>query len=273
MIGKPFLASTAIALLMISGFFTLLSAFSIPFQFYLWEFYFDGKTLAVAGLIFTLWKRGRISFTADQFVFIRFDWRKNVWIFFAPVLFYALPIAAGYFFKEVSIVPLDNAATLILGTLFDIPAIFAFSVTSVLLEEVLFRGITFHSFRRHYTLRNALIFSNALWTAYCIPEIITIPDLTLLLGGVAGLFFFSLGLFCSVVSLRSTSLWVGYSFRIGLVSLTPILLTSIVAESDSFFTASSPVFIAEGILVSVAMLTASMFILQKEPVSAKNAEN
>jgi membrane protease YdiL (CAAX protease family) len=270
MILHPYLRRSFLAIFLISAFFSILSLFSIQYQFSLWEFFIDGRIAAVAIVVAAAWKQGRIIIDPKNPSMFRFDWKRNAALFFLPLLFYSLSITGGLVSGTLSIDPLDNAATLVLGTLFDIPAIFTFSITTILLEEILFRGIFLPSFRQHVRLRTALLLTNVLWVIYCLPEIFSIPGITLIQGIVTGFFFFSLGLFCSMTAIKTNSVWTGYSFRVGIVSLTPILLTSMIAESDSFFSTQSIIFNAEGLVVSMILILVSFIVLRR---SAENLQN
>jgi membrane protease YdiL (CAAX protease family) len=263
MIKKIFLPRMIVLLLVISAVFALLSLSSIRFQFSLWELFIDAKIITAAAVIVTAWKKEWIDILPEHRSLIQFEWRSNTAIFFVPLAMYLFPIAAGYGAKELSLNPLDNAATLVLGTLFDIPALFVFSVTSIFVEEVIFRGILFRSLRAHRTLPFALVLTNLVWMIFCLSEIISIPDISVLKAGAIGVFFFSIGVFCSALTVANTNIWMGYSFRVGILALTPIVLTSFLAESDSFFTTQSLLFAADGMIVSLFLLVASALILRR----------
>ncbi|MCK9408334.1 MAG: CPBP family intramembrane glutamic endopeptidase [Bacteriovoracaceae bacterium] len=267
MIEQQYLHRSCIALLILSVVFAILSTFDIRYQFYFWELFIDIKIVVVIGVLFGAWKKRWLVFSPEQFILLRFDWKTNVTIFFLPLLVYSLPIACGLTTKVLTINAIDNAATLALATLFDVPAIYMFSATSALIEEIVFRGVLLRSFRNKFSVQYALFLTNGLWTIFCISEVVGITKVTALSAFVTGLFFFSLGLFCSVLTIKNNSVWPGYSLRIGIITLTPILLTSFLAESDSFFTTNSIVLVAEGILVSTAFLAASFVLLRQINVS------
>ena len=267
MIEQQYLHRSCIALLILSVVFAILSTFDIRYQFYFWELFIDIKIVVVIGVLFGAWKKRWLVFSPEQFILLRFDWKTNVTIFFLPLLVYSLPIACGLTTKVLTINAIDNDATLALATLFDVPAIYMFSATSALIEEIVFRGVLLRSFRNKFSVQYALFLTNGLWTIFCISEVVGITKVTALSAFVTGLFFFSLGLFCSVLTIKNNSVWPGYSLRIGIITLTPILLTSFLAESDSFFTTNSIVLVAEGILVSTAFLAASFVLLRQINVS------
>jgi membrane protease YdiL (CAAX protease family) len=267
MIEKIFLRRSLLILLVISALFALLSSYSIRFQFSVWELFIDAKIVTAAVFFFAAWKKQWIVIAPEHFPFLRFDWRSNTALFFAPVLFYLFPIAAGFTSKNVSLNPLENAATLVLGTLFDIPALFVFSATSVFIEEVMFRGILFRSLRENISVPMALVLTNVVWMLFCLSEIFSVPDITILKSLVIGFFFFSIGLFCSALTAKYNSIWQGYSFRVGIIALTPILLTSFLAESDSFFTTESILFAADGVLVSLLLCMVAAYFIRHLPVS------
>jgi membrane protease YdiL (CAAX protease family) len=245
------------------------SALGVRYQFYIWEFYIDVKVLAALLLIYGAWRKGWIPSIQDSVPLFRFHWRTNASIFLLAPSLYILPVTAGILLNTVSLNPLDNAATLVLATLFDIPAIFVFSVTTVLIEEFVFRGVLLHSFDVQKGQARALFMTNVLWTLFSLSEILGVTESTIFTVLSLVVFYFSVGLFSSALTLRYRSLWPAYSFRVGIVSLTPILLTSILAESDAFFAAEPPLFNAEGGVVSLLLVFASFVLLRQSRQSVQ----
>jgi hypothetical protein len=169
-------------------------------------------------------------------------------------------------FGTTSINKLDNAVTLILATLFDIPAIYVFSATTILIEEILFRGVLVSSFQLSFSPGWGTFISSALWTLWSINEILAVEPITVLILISLLLFFLSLGFLLSALVKKYQSIWPGYSFRIGVMTLTPITLTSQLVESDSFFSSTSSIFIAEGLLISILTTCVSILLLKKKDI-------
>lgn len=263
MITSEKLRQSIVILLSITACSAALILFALPFQFYVWEFFLDGRLLVMTAVSYLAWKRGWLSIAAPEFRLLRFQPGRSILLFLLPLILYSIPIAAGLFLKEVKIETMDNAATLVLATLFDIPAIYVFSATTIMAEEILFRGFLLRSFRSHVGAFKGTLIVTAVWTLYCVPEILGIPDLPIA-GALALLLYYSAtGLFCSSLMIATDSLWAGYSFRTGIIALTPIVLTSVVTESDSFLSTSSILFGAEGIIVSVLVLSAAIIIYRR----------
>ncbi len=271
MIEKKFLYRYLVYILIISFFFGILGYFKIQYQFYLWEFFVDLKILTLVGVVILFKKRKEIIFASNELLLLRFDWKKNVAIFFAPILVYSVTIVLGLLFKQISVNRLDNASTLVLATVFDIPALYVFSATSVLFEEIIFRGILLSSFQRSNSAILTTLISSIFWTLFIGSELLGFEDLTLLTISIILLFFLSIGLFLTMLVNRYHSIWPGYSFRIGIITLTPITLTSQLVESDSFFASSSSIFIAEGVIVSVLLIGLSFVFSTKKSVLTENA--
>lgn len=263
MIERKYLLTFSASMIVVSLIFGMLSYFRIPYQFYLWEIFFEGKILISVMIIFFFYKKKWIRFGRDQFSMLSFNLRKNIALFFLPLLLYSFSIAIGLTTKDVSLNKPENAATLILATLFDIPAIYVFSVTTVFIEELIFRGMILQSFRNSHSIIRAMLFSSLLWTIFVLNEIVGIDDANLLSIVVVTFFFFSIGFFASALFLRNRSIIPGYSLRIGLITLTPIALSSRIVEADAFFQTSSLFFYSEGIITSVLLIGIS-YVLVKQ---------
>jgi len=256
------------AVLLITAAASVLSFFSFSFQFYVWEFYLDGRLLVLSGIAYAAWKKGWLSVTAELLTLQRFAIVRNILLFLLPLLMYAIPVAAGYFLKELKIEAMDNAVTIVLATLFDLPAIYVFSATTILLEELLFRNILLRSFRSQFGEGRGVLIAVVIWTIYCIPEVLAVKELPVKGAMILVLYFSVTGFFCSALFLSFSSVWAGYSFRTGITALTPILITSVLTESDSFVTTSSVLYGAEGIIVSLLMLVTGIVIYRRTPQSA-----
>jgi membrane protease YdiL (CAAX protease family) len=271
MIEKKLLYRFILYIFISSFFFGVLSYFKLQFQFYLWEFFVDLKIVTLVAVVALFYKRKEIVFGSNELLLIHFDWKQNTTIFFAPVLVYILTIVLGLFSNQMTINKLDNAVTLVLATMFDIPALYVFSATTVLIEEILFRGVLLSSFQRSNSIILTALFSSIVWSLFIGSEIFSVEELNLLKVSMLLLFFFSLGLFLSMLFNRFHSIWPGYSFRIGIITLTPITLTSQLVESDSFFSSSSVIFISEGIMVSMLLIGASIPFLMKKRALTENS--
>jgi membrane protease YdiL (CAAX protease family) len=273
MIERKDLFHITASVVLVSILFGLLGYLKIPFQYYLWEILIDLKAAALAAIFIIGYKKRTVTLTAHQFTLLNFDWKRNIALFFVPILFYAITIGAGSAFSEVKVNTLDNAVTLILATLFDIPAIYVFSATSILLEELIFRGILLQSFERAYGLLSSIFITSGLWTLSMASDLSGMENVTLLSVFTLLFFFLTAGGLLSLLSLWKGNVWLGYSMRIGLVTLTPIILTSLLNESDSFFETDSLFFVSEGICVSLIAFLFALGIFQSVNKERKSLQN
>lgn len=262
MIDQNSLRLTAVLITIIAVLFGILSFFRIQYQFYFSEIFLDLKALTIIGLILFFYKGKFVLFTKEQKTLLHWEWRKNLQVFLLPLLLYSLSILVGILFKQVSINKLDNPTTLVLGTVFDIPAIFVFSTTSILIEEIFFRGILLSSFRQKYSIVYSTLTISLLWTIYNTSELFWVEDLNIIKFSVLVLYFFSIGILCSAFAARYISVWPGYSFRIGITSLTPIILTSSLIESDSFVKSDIYFFNSDGIIVSFLLIVSGIVLVK-----------
>ncbi len=257
MIEHKSLRFTIIIVICISVLFGILSNFKIQYQFYLWELFVDTKIIALMLLLLFLHKKNTLQYLNIKLLLSNWNFKKNIAFFFLPLFFYATSIFVGLLFKETSLNKLDNTSTLILATIFDIPAIFVFSMTSILVEEIFFRGFILSTILQKRSLTNSIILTNLLWVVYSVSEIIGIEEINVIKFILLLLFFLSVGILCSAVTERYRSIWFGYSLRVGLITLTPIVITTLLSDSDSFFTTESLIFNAEGMIVSFILLLSS----------------
>jgi len=265
MIESKSLTFTGILVIAISLLFAIISYFQIQYQFYVWEIFIDLKILSLIGIILFLIKQKKIVFDLEQLTSLKWKWLVNVLAFLVPVVIYIVVILLGLIFRQVSLDRPDNSATLVLATLFDIPAIYVFSVTSIFIEELFFRGVLYNSYRNENSIWISGFITSGLFAIYSISEIVGIEEVNIMTVLILLLYFFSLGFFCIVISQKLRSLWISYSLRIGIITLTPLFLTSQLVESDSFFVTTSNLLFAEGIITSIILLVASILLIEKQP--------
>ncbi len=247
----------------ISILFSILALFSVPYQFYLWEFYVDIRFAVLTGLVYYLWRRKKAAISAADAILLQFQWRTVFKSFFAMLPVYGIAIGTGILLDETSYTPVENGMTILLGMIFDIPAVFVFSLTSIFIEELFFRGMLLNAFRSVYSELSAAVYSASAWMIFTIPEVIMISSVTWESAIMLLVYHFSLGALCSVIILRYSSIWIVYSIRMGIIIFTPVILSSLIMESDPFFT-SSIVFSTEGILTSAVFIFLSIWLFLKK---------
>ncbi|MDD8017963.1 MAG: hypothetical protein PHP42_06290 [Bacteroidota bacterium] len=266
MIEQKSLVFTGVFVSLISVCFSLLNYFEIQYQFYVWEFFIDVKILFLILFVIFLLKRGMFVFSVENLKILQWSWAGNFLVFFIPLLVYLIIIAIGLLFKTVHLNDLDNKSTLVLATIFDIPAIFIFSTPSILIEELFFRSIIFGSFQREKSFWYSAIATSILWTIFNLTDIMGSGDGKFMNVASLMLYFFCGGIFCSALTSKYSSIWYAYSLRIGLITLMPLLLTSFTFDSDSFFVTETPFFNSEGILVAILLVVSSILIVRKPKI-------
>jgi membrane protease YdiL (CAAX protease family) len=249
-----------ISVSIISIIFGILSYFKIHYQFYVWEIFVDLKILSLLLILFWLKRKNLYQFFFDNLHLRNWDVKKNLFWFVFPVLNYVVVIISGLISRQMHIEYSDNAVTLILAAVFDIPAIYVFSATSILIEEIFFRVLLFDSLRAQKSFWFSAIVTSLMWCLFSATEIINLDASTLLEYLSVASYFVATGLFCTIVVARYKSVWVSYSFRIGVVSLTSLILPSLFVEADSFFGTKLTLFFAEGFIVSSLMIVSVYFV-------------
>lgn len=243
--------------------FGIAAYFKIPFQFYIWEIFFDLKVISLLILLAILFKKDKLLLAKIQIYPRSWFWKSNLLWFSVPIGIYLINIFTGLLFDEIKVNKNDNSITLILATIFDIPAIFIFSITTVYIEELFFRNFVVSYLSEKFSHIYSIIASSLLWMFYNLSEIMFLQEITIIVIITILLYFFSIGCFTAMLYKKHNSIFPGYSFRIGIISLTPIIITSVITESDSFFSTTSNVFFAEGILVSAILLTVAIYFIKR----------
>ncbi len=261
MIEQSKLLKITAVFIIISLLFGFFSVLKIQYQFYLWEVLVDLKIVSVIVVIIYSFRKNQISIVPSLRSFFTFDWRKNILWFSVPLLAYAVSIGSGLAVGDVKLNKMENAVTLVLATLFDIPAVYVFSVTSILVEEILFRGILLRSYVRTSGAFRSVFIVSLLWTLFMLSDIVGAEVFDAGESAVLTVFFLVVGILLTSLSLWRENIWFGYSLRIGLITLTPIILTSRINESDSFFSSGSLIFIAEGVVVSTVLILIATMVL------------
>ncbi len=168
-------------------------------------------------------------------------------------------------FKATVYQGVDNAGTFLLATFFDIPATFFFSITTVLLEEIVFRGFVFSAISKGENFALPALLTSGLWALMSFGSALQFHNLTFwsILIGFSNLI--SIGFICSALFLFSKSIWPSYSFRIGLLVFSSALLCGSQDDTNSFFFANLSSFSSTGVLSSLLniVFAASLFKLHK----------
>lgn len=241
--------------------FGILNYFEIQTQFYIWEILIDLKTISLVLLLAIFSKRQNWKMGFLPLIKI-WNTYKNFLFFFLPVVLVGVVVIVGIIFNKIEYSAVENTATLILTTLFDIPSIFVFSVTTFLIEELVFRGFIFAQFQKNSSIWYSFVASSLIWTLYSLSDI---PPYFVKSDGsqfiLIFLYLFSIGFFSSSVYFLTQSIWCSYSFRVGTITLIPLVLTLLSGENDSFFVTEQYLFYGNGILFSSILLYLSIIFL------------
>jgi membrane protease YdiL (CAAX protease family) len=256
----PFLISIAV-LAVVAG---ICNNAGIKTHIYLWELLVDGKTILLAVLFFALrtpgaWKRGRLN-PGEIYTEARnrgvFSWSlsRTIGAFMVPALISGVVIGVGLLLKKVTYADPENGATLLLTVLFDIPAVFIFSVTTVFVEEYIFRGCVLLEYEKAGKPASAFFLPSVLWAVYAVVEVLPLDECSWVSGGLLVLYYVAVGAGASALYSISRSLWVSYSFRIGVMTITPSLLSGVTGVTDAFFSTENIFFFGDGLISSAAMV-------------------
>lgn len=263
MIESGWLRLTTAYVIFISIVFMIFSYLRIQYQFYVWELFIDLKIVLLLLFLSYLWIRKKFQINILLLKISKYDWKSNlVWLIF-PAIFYGFIIVGGYFTNQTEIDKLDNWITLILATVFDLPAVFFFSFTSVFIEEAFFRGILFNSVNSNKPVLYSLLFTASLFSIFSMADVFSFDFSSILIFINLLLYFVSIGFLSSILVLRYNSLWIAYSYRIGLLTMPPLILTSYLTESDSFFKTENSFFYAEGLIFSLLNIGIGYYLLRK----------
>lgn len=268
MIDKGSLRFVYLFTVVLSLVFAVISYFHIQYQTYFWEFFIDAKILFLILLLVVLRKRSALQLSLLKLNVTKWNTGLNVLWFCFPIIVSAFVILTGMLVGEIKFNYLENASTLILATIFDIPAIFIFSATTILVEEIFFRGILINSVPETSSKFKTGIFVSLLFCLFKLSDAMNSDSTSLVAAGVVLIYFFSSGIITAALVSKYQTLWYGYSFRIGLVTIMPMMLSSMHIESDSFFKAKSFLFFGEGIVSSVFIATIGLLILGKASKSS-----
>jgi membrane protease YdiL (CAAX protease family) len=259
MIETRFFSRISIVIIVVSLFFTLLDYFDLPYQFYIWEFFIDLKPLTLFASILFFIRQKRISFSIDDLKIFRWKW-KNIGVSIVfPVVLLFIAIGMGLLLGEVTSNKVDNKSTLILGAVFDLPAIFVFSTVTVLVEEIVFRFLVYSFIKNQSSFIVSILLTNILWGIYNISVIVDFNSFEIGKALILFFYFLSLGMACSVFFLWQNSIWMSYSFRIGMTILGPFLLNSLLVETDPFYVTGSFFFFANGLVMTVLLFIFALF--------------
>jgi membrane protease YdiL (CAAX protease family) len=243
-------------ILLVLVFFVLLGSealvrLGLKTQFYIWEFEIDLKPAVFGVLCYFFNRKFQIGFKFAKIGVRSWDWPTNFLAFFSPFGLFALLIVVGVLFKATAYQGVENSTTFLLATFFDIPATFFFSITTVLLEEIVFRGFVFSTISKGENFVLPALLTSGLWALMSFSNAFQIQNSSFGSILIEFLNLISIGFVCSALLLFSKSIWSSYSFRIGLMVFSTALLCGKLDETNSFYITNLASFSSNGILLSL----------------------
>lgn len=179
-----------------------------------------------------------------------FSYLKNFgkiryWLFsfLFPVIASSSVIGLGYLFGKIKYSNPENVETLILSTIFDYPLLLSWSVPSLLLAEIGWRGFLFKQINQKSSVLKAAIFSSTVWTlSYLIIVFGQTGIISLWLVIPYLLSIFTTGIITCWVFTRTKSIWT-ITFLHFNMNLWNVFLFGIRAEFSSIIFQDTGIFI------------------------------
>jgi membrane protease YdiL (CAAX protease family) len=245
----------------------------LTLMLYIWEFAVDLKVLFATALVFYLWRKSTsLQEIASIVGFKRWNLKRYAGWFFASLLIASIVVGIGFLLKQVKYAELENAATIALAIFFDIPAILFFSITTIFLEELVFRGFLLSELLKGKSLFASITISSLIWTIFKSSEIVDTETPGLLAIMSILLFSFSIGSVSAILFRSHQTLWSAYFFRVGASIFFPAILGNFAQDADNFFEAKSVLFLGDGIVISIFLFAVFAQLIyrsqKKTPVSS-----
>ena len=258
------IATSFSALLIVFFSITLLSAIcarnEIPTEFNIWEFPFDTRILA-AGVYMLLELRKNLDGSfLKQSGLGQWHWKQNIFVFFVPALVIISTIVLGLMLNKIEFQGVDNVSTYLLSTMFDIPVIFFFSVTTLFVEELFFRGYLLKMLSAGRKPVTGGLIAAVLWSVFRLGDILGADSYSLTSFIVNLSYLLSTGLLLSMLFHATESVWSCYIYRIGTSIFSSMLLSHPENVANSLFYANSVLFSETGVFVTALNLTFAYFL-------------
>ncbi len=270
--ANPFLLFLVLIVLGLLG-SSAFAQFGYRTQFYVWEFPIDLKSTFLGILCYYFRKKIQEEFVFAKIGLDRWDWGANLLAFFSPLVLLTLLIIAGYFFKTILYRGVENSAAFLLATLFDIPAIYFFSITTILLEEIIFRGFILNAISKKENIFIASLLASGLWALMSFSSVFQKADLSLTSILLGYMELISLGFACSALFFSTRSIWSSYSYRIGFMVFSAALLSEGRSETNSLFRANSATFSSSKILVIFMNFIFAVFLINLQKNNQKTSHS
>lgn len=236
---------------------------NISTNIFLWEFQFSWKIILFIIFILLLYN-SRLS-SLKEFVVSNlknFNLKNVIIYLFVPLIASFLLLIIGITFGEIQTGEIKDFTLFVFGIIFDFPAIWLFSITIILIEEIIFRGILLSEFTKSGKIA-AFIIPNLLFTLYYSDEFILqiLKETNIVWSNIsllASYYFFS-GIIATLIVSKFATIWEAYSLRVGIVSFSQIISTSIIYDGNSYFITKNSYFMVEGIIFLFLLLVLIFF--------------
>ncbi len=236
---------------------------NISTNIFLWEFQFSWKIILFLIFILLIYS-SRLS-SLKEFVVSNlknFNLKNVIVYLIIPLIASFLLLLIGIIFGEIQTGEIKDFTLFVFGIIFDFPAIWLFSITIVLIEEIIFRGIILSEFTKSGNIA-AFIIPNLLFTLYYSDEFILqiLKETNIIWSNIsllASYYFFS-GIIATLIVSKFGTIWESYSLRVGIVSFSQIISTSIIYDGNSYFITKNSIFMVEGIIFLFLLLVLIFF--------------
>lgn len=241
---------------------TLLSliavVFNIPTEFHLWEVPVNVRIFAISGIPFLLDPGRFVLKELSQFGILKWRWKSNLIAFAVPMVFLFIIIVLPQIWGKNVLDDLGTSPMSMFAVLFDIPALYVFSLLVVLMDEIVFRGFLLGAFRQRGGLVLSIFMTTFVWTLASSEKIFRADDHSLVSVASGFLYLLSIGFATSGIFCHTNSVWNCYSYRIGLQVVSSAIIGSGLTMDPEFLSPSiAPLYLI--LLLSLFNISIAIF--------------
>ncbi|MDA0987001.1 MAG: hypothetical protein O3A55_05305, partial [Bacteroidetes bacterium] len=150
----------------------ILKYFKVSNSFLIWEFELNWKIILIFATILIF---NKTEFNNSKNSIINslkiINVKKSFTYFLIPLVSSLILILIGMLFNEIKLGEINDTTLFIFGIIFDAPAILFFSLTTILLEEILFRIIIFDKIKSSKNILS-IIYLNTIFVLFNLNNIL-----------------------------------------------------------------------------------------------------
>ena len=237
-------------------------AIGIPTEFHLWEIPINVRILAFAAIPLILDHFRFVGEQLTRFGIFKWRWKSNLVALSVPIIVLFLIIVVPQIWGKNVWDDLGNSPTSMLASLLDIPALYAFSLFVVLLDEIVFRGFLLGAFRQRQGLALSIIITTLIWAVASSEKIFHAENNSLVSLSSGFLYFMSIGFASSAIFCHTNSVWNCYSYRIGLQVVSSAIIGSGRAVDPEFLSQPlTPLYLV--LLISLFNISIAIFFVKR----------